>query len=262
MQISNGSESTVLPGQTSTGIDVLSGGKLFVTVSGTAEGTTIERGGVVQVQGGLTEDDTIFGGEENVQFGTAHVSSGGTTVGISAGGTAIGLGITQRGLARIFSGSFAENAAIFNSGALDVNTGAVAIGTTVGRGAVNIFGGFTSLTTVNATGFEIINGGTAVGTKVNLSGVQAVHSQGTASNTTIATGGIQSVDTGGVASGTTIGGDAIRQRGRRRQRLAAAERRHRDSDVGRHHHRDRVCRGRADPLIRRGRNRQHHRTRQ
>ena len=76
MQISGGSEATVLPGQTSTGIDVLSGGQLFVTVSGTAEGTTIERGRV------LTADDTIFGGEENVQFGTAHVSSGGTTVAI------------------------------------------------------------------------------------------------------------------------------------------------------------------------------------
>ena len=58
------------------------GWSIFVTVSATAEGTTIERGGVAQVLGGLTADDTIFGGEENVQFRTAHVPSGGTTVAI------------------------------------------------------------------------------------------------------------------------------------------------------------------------------------
>jgi autotransporter passenger strand-loop-strand repeat protein len=89
MQISNGSEATVSPGQTSNGFDVLSGGQLFVTVSGTAEGTTIERGGVVQVLGGLTVGDTILGGEEMVYVGTAHVSSGGSTVVISGAGTAI-----------------------------------------------------------------------------------------------------------------------------------------------------------------------------
>src|SRR6478672_1816419 len=124
MQISNGSGFTVSPGQTETGIDVLSGGQLFVTVSGTAEGTTIERGGVVQVLGGLTNGDTIFGGAENVQFGTAHVSSGGTTVAISGAGTAIGLTITSRGLAVLNSGGFALDAAIVNSGALAVHSGA------------------------------------------------------------------------------------------------------------------------------------------
>ena len=121
-----------------------------VTVSGTAEGTTIEHGGLVQVSGGLTNGDTILGGEEMVQFGTAHVSSGGSTVGISGAGTAIGLTITSRGLAVLNSGGFAVNAAIVSSGALDVHAGAGAIDTIVGRGAVNIIGGVTSLTTVNA----------------------------------------------------------------------------------------------------------------
>ena len=95
----------------STGIDVLSGGQLFVTVSGTAEDTTIERGGLVQVLGGLTKGDTIFGGEEDVQFGTAHVSSGGTTVTIAGDGKATTLTITSRGLAVLNSGGFAQNAA-------------------------------------------------------------------------------------------------------------------------------------------------------
>jgi hypothetical protein len=71
---------------------------------------------------------------ETVSFGTAHVSSGGSTVGISGAGTAIGLTITSRGLAVLDSGGFAQNAAIVSSGALDVNGGAGAISTIVGRG--------------------------------------------------------------------------------------------------------------------------------
>ena len=112
MQISGGSELTVSPGQISAGNDVLSGGQLFVKVSGTAVNTTVEHGGVVQVLGGLTQGDTILGGEEMVYFGTALVSSGGSTVAISGAGTAIGLTITSRGLAVLNSGGFAQNAAI------------------------------------------------------------------------------------------------------------------------------------------------------
>ena len=126
MRISSGF--TVSPGQTETGDDVLSGGQLFVTVSATAEGTTIERGGVVQVLGGLTADDTIFGGEENVQFGTAHVSSGGTTMAIwRRHGRRADDHLTRAGRAQ-FRG-FALDAAIVNSGALDVHAGAGAFDT-------------------------------------------------------------------------------------------------------------------------------------
>jgi hypothetical protein len=74
------SDFTVSPGQTETGDDVVSGAQLFVLVSATAVGTMIEHGGLVQVLGGLTNGDTIFGGEEIVQFGTAHVASGSSTV--------------------------------------------------------------------------------------------------------------------------------------------------------------------------------------
>ena len=176
----------------------------------------------MQALGGLTADDTIFGGEENVQFGTAHVSSGGTTVAISGAGTAVALTITSRGLAVLNSGGFALDAAIVNSGALDVHAGAGAFDTTVGRGAVNILRGFTSRTTVNSTGFEIIAGGNAIGTRVNRGGVQAIHFQGTArqhhhrdrghpigrirqGQGILATiGGTQFVNQGGVASASLL----------------------------------------------------------
>ena len=99
-------------GQSSSGIDVVSGGTLVVLSGGTALETTVGGGLEIVSSGGIDSGAQIFGGEQDV-------------FGIAGGGTVFG------GSQVIEGGGTASNTTIANGGTLVVSAGRLADPTTI-----------------------------------------------------------------------------------------------------------------------------------
>jgi autotransporter passenger strand-loop-strand repeat protein len=85
----------------------------------------------------------------------------------------------------------------------------VAIGTVVDSGLLwALSGGTASSAIVNSGGWELVDGGHAIGTAVSAGGVVVVETGGTAGSAVVNSGGTGVVSSGGTASGTLLdGGD-------------------------------------------------------
>jgi autotransporter passenger strand-loop-strand repeat protein len=106
-------------GQSSSGIDVVSGGTLVVLSGGTALETTVGGGLEIVSSGGIDSGAQIFGGEQDV-------------FGIAGGGTVFG------GSQVIEGGGTASNTTIANGGTLVVSAGGLADPTTILGGGLEI----------------------------------------------------------------------------------------------------------------------------
>ena len=231
----------VLSGQTSTGVNLLSGDVMSVFAGGTAISCTVNSGallydygitsapvvssgGSVYIgPGGGTEISGIVrnGGYFQINSGGSAsydtISSGGTWY-IEPGGTGIsarlssGVTVFNIGVASgitVFAGAVETvygvdtSAVVF--GEQDVNGGATAIGPTVSSGGIQYNAGVVS-------GAKVVNGGTIVvyGTDysaiISSGGIQDINAGGTAISTVISSGGTQ--NDAGLASGNIVYGQA------------------------------------------------------
>jgi autotransporter passenger strand-loop-strand repeat protein len=158
--VNSGGEEHLFSGGTDVGTTVNNGGKLFVgdgvNNSGTANGVTVNSGGIEYVHtGGTASSTTLNGGAEEV----------------FSGGTAFGTTVNNGGVEYVFSGGTTIGTTVNSGGIEYVNfdrttngVATTAIGTTVNSGGIeNVYaGGTASGTTIATWGtLHIFNGGTA-----------------------------------------------------------------------------------------------------
>ena len=210
-----------------------SSGVGFVYAGGTAIGTTIGSGGLVEGHAGDTLSNTtiLAGGELSGYDGgtlTGTTLDGGEVAGNLlvagelSGGIYIGQGALSAGAGGIISGVTLDGTTIVSSGgtatgdtdlsAEYIYSGAVASAETIGYGGqlfVNS-GGQISNAAIDSGGVGFVYaGGTAIGTTISGGGLVEGHAGDMLSNTTILAGGELSGYDGGTLTGTTLDGGEV-----------------------------------------------------
>ena len=176
---------TVLSGQTSTGLPISGGNTLTVNAGGKAIGTILATTSTTTTNGGITTI-TVTGGTEivkGINSGTT-VNSQGSLI-VSSGGIDTGSTVNIGGSEVVLSGGTANNTII---NGLSYNGAAKTSGLlTVSAGAI------TNGSIVNNGGIEIVKGGTANNATINSGGTlnltDGVSTIGTASGSVINNGG-------------------------------------------------------------------------
>lgn len=225
--VASGDVQTIHSGTTSTGLDVMSGGVIYVQSGAVVSNTTytlargfddgvLEAGtagsaGGVGFIAGLDMNATVAGGGvEYVQSGGQEVSAtvlSGAHDAVTSGGKAVGTIISNGGFETISSGGVGSGAVVSNGGAEYALSGGSISGVTILSGGHDTVSGSATSTTVSSSGFEAVSAhGVATSTTVLNGGYQYVDSGGQSIGTTIQTGGRQTVSSGGVASTTTVNG--------------------------------------------------------
>src|SRR5262249_35427973 len=127
------------------------------------------------------------------------------------------------GVIYVTSGGTVINTQVLDRGYLEVDSGAVAIGTFNDWGLVEVYGGVVSGTqavagtinlvafgeaigtTLSGTASQVVrDGSVAIATTVSTWGSEVVSATGVASGTTVSSGGWEIVSAGGLTSGTTV----------------------------------------------------------
>jgi autotransporter passenger strand-loop-strand repeat protein len=236
-------DATVNPGGTefiddggvASGTMVNSGGRQFV--GGSAFNTTVSTGGREIVYDGVASNSRIDDGLEIVSGGgavtvsaavldggyedvyvygrtTATTLSGATSEeNVSSGGTAVMTTVGGLTDMYVYSGAIAISTLLLadvtsdrsNGGSLFVAGGTASDTMVAGVGSVQdvYLGGVTISSTVSSGAEELIRGGMASGTAIQLGGKERVTIGGTTTGVTV-TGGVQAVGSGGAATGTTV----------------------------------------------------------
>jgi autotransporter passenger strand-loop-strand repeat protein len=189
---------------------------------GEADGTIVDGDQEVEAGGNASGSDVQNGGVEDV-FGTdldAHVESGGHQA-VDVGGSATSASVDGGGLQTVSAGGFTTGTQL-NGGEEDVYGSAFQTRIDNG-GTENVYGhddsanivqgtqtvetgGVVSATTIGANGSQTVSG-TGEGATVLAGGVQEVASVGTALGTKIDVSGQQNVDHGGFAIAASIAGN-------------------------------------------------------
>ena len=201
-----GDTRVISAGQTSSGLTVISSGKLYVSSGGTANSTTVSNGGpgnfftggsMVVSSGGTANYTTVnFGYLYVLNGGTANstmvnsgsFAMGGSTV-VSSGGTANYTTVSNGGYLIVCSSGTANSTTVGSNGKMSFDNGGTANYTTVSNGGINIYGGTANYTTVNFGGYLDIYVGTVNSTTVNSGGNLYVDSGSTVNYTTVNFGG-------------------------------------------------------------------------
>jgi outer membrane autotransporter protein len=176
------------------------------TVKGTANGTTVNDGGLQYVsKGGLAAGSVV---NDN---GIQRVFSGGTatgtmilsggSAGISKGGLGADMLVSSGGLMRVYSGGNSQDTVVMG-GKEYVSKGGMATGTTVNGGSQVVFdGGTANATVVNSGGtMTVSSGGAATSSVINAGGKSTVLLGGSAASVNVGAGGTMTVDVGGMTS--------------------------------------------------------------
>ena len=213
---SGGPTIIVSSGQTSAGLDLLSGGVAKVLSGGTTINTIISSGGTEIVIGGKDFSATVNGGGVlKVLAGgsatAATVDSGGQVT-VSGGGRGISAGIGSGAQLVVSAGGTDLGGAVNSGGQLSVLSGGKASGTTViGLEVVSAGGVVVSATvenngTLGGSGSGLGVFGIASRTLVGTDGQEAVFSGGTDIRGTVSGGGQLAVGLlgGGVAISTSV----------------------------------------------------------
>nr|WP_162093067.1 AIDA repeat-containing protein [Bradyrhizobium sp. ORS 278] len=172
-------------------IDVIGSGTAFVY--GTASGSQISYGGVIEVVSGNTVNNTT-------------VSSGGVLA-LYGGATASGTTLLAGGLLEIGSGYTQSGFSVGSGAFLQVDSGGAAVGTVVASGGTMILvGGESDTGTTYAAGsFKEIIGGYVLGAYTVNNGVTLeVASGATVASAAVAAGNAAAVYAGGVVSAVTV----------------------------------------------------------
>lgn len=208
---------TVSNGQTVTSTTVTSGNELDVLSGGAASATTVLGGGLeVILLGGFELGATLSGtaflpqsfGVQNV-FGSAVgvIAGVGGQQNVESGGVAIGTTVNSNGEQDVFG--LASNAVISNGGVQFVSAGGVASGTFLGSGGLEaVFAGGMDFNATIAGDHQHVFG-TAVGGTIQNGGVQFVDSGGFSSATTVLAGGLEQVFLSGTTVGAVISGGTV-----------------------------------------------------
>jgi autotransporter passenger strand-loop-strand repeat protein len=215
--VSGGQTIIVSSGQTSAGLDLLSGGVAKVLSGGTTINTIISSGGTEIVIGGRDFSATVNSG------GLLKVISGGSATGasigngghavVSGGGRDIGAALSSGGQIVVSAGG-TDISGTVNSGAqLSVLSGGKASGTTViGLEVVSAGGLVVSATvenngTLGGSGSGLAVFGIASRTLVGTDGQEGVFSGGTDIRGTVLAGGREFILSGGIGISATLAGN-------------------------------------------------------
>ncbi|WP_158904141.1 autotransporter outer membrane beta-barrel domain-containing protein [Burkholderia sp. L27(2015)] len=209
----NGGALVILAGGVASGTIVNSGGGIAVSSGATVIGTAVNSGVQIVVNGGSSISTTILRqGSELVRgVASATVLNGGSQF-ISSGGVARGTvadGIFS--FQDVGPSGTAIGTLIANTGQQTVESGGLAISSTVSNGGVQSVAGLASATLVDSGGLQVVVNGTAVSTTVVNGGQQFVGFGGeiAIASATLVTGNAeQFVVFNGVAVSTTVGGGA------------------------------------------------------
>jgi autotransporter passenger strand-loop-strand repeat protein len=212
--VSGGQTIIVSSGQTSAGLDLLSGGVAKVLSGGTTINTIISSGGTEIVIGGRDFSATVNSG------GLLKVISGGSATGasigngghavVSGGGRDIGAALSSGGQIVVSAGG-TDISGTVNSGAhLSVLSGGKASGTTVevvSAGGLVVSATVENNGTLGGSGSGLAVFGIASRTLVGTDGQEGVFSGGTDIRGTVLAGGREFILSGGIGISATLAGN-------------------------------------------------------
>ena len=238
-QVSAGAGFVVSDGETASGFDVLSGGRVHVRgENAVATDATLNAGGTMLVSSGaLLSSATVNGGELIVHYGarTSNVIVNGSRMKIS-GGTSIDDTIRANGSQNVYSGGLASRTVVSSGGRLWLGGGVASdcIISNGGREIVDLYdetpshdynalviGGTQTVyqsgaqahsATLRSGGVQYVySGGMAYDTIVSSGCRQVVYSNGVAHDALLSAGGSQYLSSGGTAISTIVssGGSLI-----------------------------------------------------
>ncbi len=162
----------VLSGGSTTGTKVESGGSAIVYSGGSVTSSTVYSGGYETVSaGGTASYDTISHGTQFVGGSalSTTVSSGGVEY-LSGGGSTTGTTVSSGGIEQATGGATTTSTFVGSSGTEYIYSGSIANDTTVANGGVVVanFHGQVVSATINSGGYEVLSGGTASFTSMNI----------------------------------------------------------------------------------------------
>ena len=208
-------------GQTSSHITLSSGDTMTVESGGRAAHITVNSGGSLTVDSGGATRHTIVNssGTEAINGGAGYetrVDSGGTQD-LASGGLGEGAKVYSGGTQNVNSGGIADDATVNVGGVDNVNSGGLDKFTYVNGGTENVNGGTAEFTTVGggsvythmSPGWPFVGDQRSEDGSSTTSGVENVMSGGVATGTRVDVGGVLIVDSGGTISGAKIDGGEI-----------------------------------------------------
>ena len=204
----------ILSGGSISGTTIRAGGGIFLGGAGTIAGVTVSSGGRVTIASGRTNLSGVA-----VQSGASVLLYGGSLSGAVSGvnylvygppnsvGTLSGT-VSSGALVTVSSGGILFSATVASGGVVNLLGGASVTALTLNSGAIESVGsGYIQTDGVSGANYQVMNGGTVVGT-VSAGALVTVSSGGAVSGATVASGGTVILN-GGSATGLTLNQGAV-----------------------------------------------------
>ena len=185
----------------------INGGRQTIASGGSARGVHISAG-MQYIDYNATAESTFISGGSQIVEGIAYhtnILSGGHQQ-VDAWGLANSTVISAHGSQIVNSVGSASSTTILSAGSQIVSYGGKVNDTTINSGGYQIinYGGSANITTINGGEQKIHSGGVAISTSINNRGYQNIFDNGLAKETNINSHGHQKISSGGSAISTTV----------------------------------------------------------